>query len=58
MTRNREGAWGRAILGYVGKKLCGYSNKSCAGYFHRDPVAMSCGIAKVEGRAGSDGSEK
>jgi putative transposase len=54
MTRNREGAWGRAIVGYVGKKLCGYSNKSFAEYFHRDPVAMSRGIAKVEGRAGSD----
>jgi len=54
MTRNREGAWGRAIVGYMGKKLCGYSNKSFAEYFHRDPVAMSRGIAKVEGRAGSD----
>ena len=54
MTRNREGAWGRAIAGYVGRELCGYSNKSLAGYFHRDPVAMSRGIAKVEGRAGSD----
>jgi putative transposase len=48
MTRNREGAWGRAIVGYMGKKLCGYSNKSFAEYFHRDPVAMSRGIAKVE----------
>jgi len=54
MTRNREGAWGRAIVGYVGKNLCGYSNKSIAEYFHRDPVAMSRGIAKVEGRTGSD----
>ncbi len=54
MTRNREGAWGRAIVAYVGKKLCGYSNKSFAEYFHRDPVAMSRGIAKVEGKAGSD----
>lgn len=54
MTRNREGAWGRAIVGYVGKNLCGYSNKSFAEYFHRDPVAMSRGIAKVEGRVGSD----
>jgi hypothetical protein len=38
----------------VGKKLCGYSNKSFAEYFHRDPVAISRGIAKVEGRSGSD----
>jgi len=54
MTRNREGAWGRAIVGYVGKKLCGYSNKSLAEYFHRDPVVMSRGIRKVEEKAGSD----
>jgi len=54
MTRNREGAWGRAIIGYMGKKLCGYSTKSLAEYFHRDPVAMSRGIGKVEGRMGTD----
>ncbi len=54
MTRNREGAWGRAIVGYMGKKLCGYSNKSIAEYFHRDPVAISRGIGRVEGRTGSD----
>jgi putative transposase len=54
MSRNRQGAWGRGIVGYVGKKLCGYSNKSLAEYFHRDPVAMSRGIAKVEGRIRSD----
>jgi chromosomal replication initiation ATPase DnaA len=53
-SRNREGALGRGIVGYVGKKLCGYSNKSLAWYFHRDPVAMSRGIAKVEGRIRSD----
>jgi chromosomal replication initiation ATPase DnaA len=54
MTRNREGALGRAIVGYVGKKLCSYSNKSIAEYFYRDPVVVSRGIAKVERRAGSD----
>ena len=54
MTRNREGAWGRGIVGYMGKKLCGYSIRSLAEHFHRDPVAMSRGIAKVEGRAGPD----
>jgi REP element-mobilizing transposase RayT len=54
MTRNREGAWGRGIVGYVGKKLCGYTSKSLAEYFDRDPVAMSRGIGKVEARAGSD----
>ena len=54
MSRNREGAWGRGIVGYIGNRLCGYSNKSLAEYFHRDPVAMSRGIAKVEGRIKSD----
>jgi REP element-mobilizing transposase RayT len=54
MTRNREGAWGRGIVGYVGKKLCGYSNKSFAEYFHRDPVAMSRGIGNVEASMGAD----
>ena len=54
MTRNREGAWGRAIVGYVGKKLCGYSTKSLAEYFHREPVVMSRGIGRVEGRMGTD----
>ncbi len=54
MTQNLKGAWGRAIVGYVDKNLCGYSHKSFAEYFHRDSVAMSRGIAKVEGRAGTD----
>jgi hypothetical protein len=38
----------------MGKKLCGYSIRSLAEYFHRDPVAMSWGIGKVEGRMGVD----
>jgi hypothetical protein len=38
----------------MGKKLGGYSTKSLAEYFHRDPVAMSRGIGKVEGRMGTD----
>jgi hypothetical protein len=38
----------------MGRKLCGYSTKSLAEYFHRDPVAMSRGIGKVERRMGVD----
>jgi hypothetical protein len=38
----------------MGKKLCGYSIRSLAEYFRRDPVAMSWGIGKVEGRMGVD----
>lgn len=54
MTRNREGAWGRAVVGYMGRELCGFSVKSLAEYFHRDPVAMSRGIGKVLARMGVD----
>ena len=54
VTRNREGAWGRGIVGYMGKKLCDYSVKSLAEYFQRDPVAMSRGMGRVERRMGAD----
>lgn len=54
MSRNREGAWGRGLVGYVGRRLCGYTNKGVAEYFNRDPVAVSRGIRKVEERICSD----
>ncbi|NWG02093.1 MAG: transposase [Syntrophaceae bacterium] len=50
MSRNRAGAWGRAIIGYLGRWLCGYSNKYVSDYFNRDPVTVSRGVAKVEER--------
>jgi putative transposase len=56
LTRNREGAWGRAVIGYLGRELCGFSVKSLAEYFHRDPVAMSRGISKVLARVRVDKS--
>jgi len=54
MTRNLEGLGGVGLFRYIVKKLCGYSIKNLAEYFHRDPVAMSWGIGKVEGRMGVD----
>lgn len=54
MTRNRQGASGRGVIGYMGKKLCGYLIRSLADYYHRDSVTMSQGIGKVEGRRGVD----
>ncbi len=50
-TRNREGAWGRAIEAYVGGKLGGHRVKTVAQYFKREPAVISRGIRKVEKNA-------
>ena len=50
MSRNRIGASGRSIAGYLGRKLGGYPLSSIADYFQRDPVSLCQGIAKVEKR--------
>ena len=50
MSRNRKGASGRSIVGYLGRKLADYSLSSIADYFRRDPVSLCQGIAKVEKR--------
>lgn len=47
-TRNRQGAWGRAIVAYAGVKLGAHQVKTVAGYFKRDPAVISRGIIKVE----------
>jgi hypothetical protein len=52
MSRNRRGAWGRSIVGYLGRKLGGYPLRSIADYFGRDSVSLCQGIAKVERRIG------
>jgi len=48
LTRNRQGALGRAVTGYVGRKLGGYQIKATATHFHRDPVVISQGIKRLE----------
>jgi REP-associated tyrosine transposase len=55
-TRNRKGALGRAVVGYIGRRLCGYENKEVAAHFNMDPSALSHGIKKVEQRIREDGS--
>ena len=47
-TRNRQGAWGRAVCAYLSSKLGGYQIKEIAEHFNRDPVVISQGIKKVE----------
>ncbi len=47
-TRNRQGAWGRAIVAYIGGKLAGHQVKTVAEHFKRDPAVISRGITKVE----------
>ena len=54
ISRNRPGAWGRAVVGYWGRKLAGYSIKEVAEHFQRDPVAISQGIKKVEEKTRED----
>jgi len=59
MSRNRIGASGWSIVGYLSRKLGGYPLGSIADFFRRDPVSMCQGIAKVERRMREeDGSER
>ena len=50
LTRNRQGALGRAVTGYVGRKLGGYQITATAAHFHRDPVVISQGIKRLENK--------
>jgi len=46
--RNRQGAWGQAIVAYISGKLGGHQAKTVAEHFKRDPAVISRGIRKVE----------
>ena len=50
MSRNRIGASGRSIVGYLGRNLAASPLNSIADYFRRDPVSLCQGMAKVERR--------
>jgi len=50
LSRNRQGALGRAVTGYVGRKLGGHQIKAIAAHFHRDPVVISQGIKRLENK--------
>ena len=53
-TRNRPGALGRAVVGYLGKQLANLPFKSTAEHFNRDPVVISKGIKGLEKRIRED----
>ena len=53
-TRNRPGALGRAVVGYLGKALTNLPFKVTAGHFNRDPVVISKGIKGLEKRIRED----
>jgi len=53
-NRNREGSFGRGIVGYLARRLAGRSLKSVADHFRRDPVAISQGVGKIESRLRED----
>jgi REP element-mobilizing transposase RayT len=53
-TRNRPGALGRAVVGYLAKELANLPFKATAGHFNRDPVVISKGIRGLEKRIRED----
>ena len=53
-TRSRQGAWGRAVAAFLGKKWGGYQLKRFAEHFKRDPVVMSKGVRAVEKELAED----
>jgi len=53
-TRSRQGAWGRAVVAFLGKKWGGYQLKRFAEHFKRDPVVMSKGVRGVEKKLAED----
>lgn len=53
-TRNRQGAWGRAVCAYLGHGLGGFKIREIAEHFNRDPVAITYGLKKAEQRFRED----
>jgi putative transposase len=54
LSRERKGAFGRGLTAYLARKLSGYRVRDVAGHFHREPVAISQGMMKVEDRLRAD----
>jgi REP element-mobilizing transposase RayT len=52
--RDREGARGRGIVGYLARKISDYGVKEIADHFGRSPVAISEGMKKIEDLQRSD----
>lgn len=53
-TRNRRGAFGRAVVGYLAKKIGNHPFKETAEHFKRDPVVISKGIKGLEKKIRED----
>jgi len=53
-SRNREGALGRSLVAYLGRRWAGYSLRVVADHFGRDPVVISVGVKRLEERLGAD----
>jgi putative transposase len=47
-TRDREGARGKGLVGYLARTISGYMVKEIADYFRRSPVTIGEAIIKVE----------
>jgi REP element-mobilizing transposase RayT len=56
MTRDRQGAYGRGLVGYMAKRISDYRVKEIADYFRRSSVAIGEAIMKVEKLLGEDNS--
>ena len=54
LSRDRIGAYGRAIVGYLARKLTGALVKDIARHFGREPMTMSEAVTKVETLVGKD----
>jgi chromosomal replication initiation ATPase DnaA len=50
LSRDRRGAYGRGLVGYLARKVAGMRVKEIAGYFKREPMTISFGVRKIEDR--------
>jgi putative transposase len=48
LTRDRQGAQGRGLAAYLGRKLSGHAVIDMARYFKRNPIVISQAVAKAE----------
>ena len=48
LTRDRRGAYGRAIVAYLARKLTGSLVKDIARHFQREPMTISEAVIKIE----------
>jgi chromosomal replication initiation ATPase DnaA len=55
-AKDRRGARGSGVVGYLARKISGYMVKEIADYFRRSPIAIGEAITKVEGLLRKDTS--